>query len=157
MKTISLPAAAASLLLWAAPGTDISPAAQPQLEGSLALALAGTALIALGAAWTRRNNRNKTQATFQPEPAFTQPQASFFRETDMTSQVFGRNNYGGAEVIELAVVRHAREQIEPMREDGLTQALGIALERQLNERAARVCGRYMNQERNEHAREILEA
>ena len=154
MNTISLPAAAASLLLWTVPAADISAAAQPQLDGALALAIAGTALIAVGAAWTRRN---KTQAAFQPEPAFSQPQSSFFRETNMTSQIFGRNNSGGAEVIEFAAARRARDEAEPMREDGLTQALGSKLERQLHQRAARVCGRYMNQEGNEHAHEILEA
>jgi len=159
MKTISLPVAAASLLLWSVPAADISAATQPQLDGALALALAGTALIAAGAVWRRRS---KTPAPLQPEPpsgqsAFAQPQSSFFRETNMTSQVFGRNNSGGAEVIQFTRASRARNQIEPMRADGLTPARGIELEHQLVERAARVCGRYTHQEGNEHAHEILEA
>ncbi len=152
MKPITLPAMAAALLFWSAPTAEISAANQPQLGGAMALALSGTALLAAGFA---RRRTHAAQGDVLAAPANDTHQTSFFRESDMTSEVLSPNGFGGGEVIQFTRARRAAA--EPVREDGLSPVLGAQLERQLLQRAERVCGRYRNHEEDNHAIETLEA
>ncbi len=155
MKTINLPAMAATLLFSSAPAAGIPAATQPQLGGALALALAGAALIAAGCF---RRHKTVTQGDVlpeaAPESAHESPQPGFFRESDMTGSIFEPNGSGGAEVIAFPGAR--RFSGEQARADGLPPVLRVHLERRLVERAERVCGRYQRREEEDHADENLE-